>query len=165
LALAKSSVRLEAGTAPDALEVARTKEMSDGIAANRTAVTFEIIDGYLLGEPVSKADLVADLLAHRSADPAAAPFYRALEAVGVRAADEAFAAIRIVLGGGVPSDARVRRVRALSGLARAAANGERREIEKIFRRDAAVLEDLSAIELTPAPLGDAARRAYRLEFE
>ncbi len=152
------------GAALVALKLTTMKEQSDAIAAKRIWMTFEIIDGYLLGEPVSKADLVDDLLAHRSAEPAAAPFYRALEAVGVRAADEAFAAIRIVLAGGAPSDGRVRRVRALSALAPACAHGDHREIEKIFRRDGAVLEDLRAAEPSPASLGDAARRAYRSEF-
>ena len=80
---------------------------------------FTVVDGYLLGEATSKADAVAALLAERSPDPAAAPFYRALEAVGVRAADEALVALRLVLAGEVPSDERVRRVRALSAAARA----------------------------------------------
>jgi hypothetical protein len=127
-------------------------------------MTFEIIDGYLLGEPVSKANLVDRLLADRTPDPAAAPFYRALEAVGVRAADEAFVALRIVLAGGTPNDERVRRVRALSALARSCASGDVSSIGKIFRRDAAALEDLRAEDRSPATLGEAARRAFRREF-
>jgi len=86
-------------------------------------VAFQLIDRYLLGEPVSKAALVERLLAERSPLPAAAPFYRALEAVGVRAADTAFIALRVVLGGGEVTDDRVRRLQRLSNDARAARNG------------------------------------------
>ncbi|MBD5635554.1 MAG: hypothetical protein IAI49_13845, partial [Candidatus Eremiobacteraeota bacterium] len=84
---------------------------------------FELIDGYLLGEPVSKPAVVESLLSQRSDAPAAAPFYRALEAVGARAADEAFIALRLVLAGHAPEDEAVRRVRALAGVARAARTG------------------------------------------
>ena len=56
-------------------------------------VAFELVDRYLLGEPVSKPDVVAAILAERSSEPAAEPFYRAFEAVGARAADEAFIAL------------------------------------------------------------------------
>ncbi|MFZ1125800.1 MAG: hypothetical protein WAN59_11745, partial [Candidatus Baltobacteraceae bacterium] len=71
----------------------------------------EQIDRYLLGEPVSKPAAIAATLADRSSEPAAAPFYRALEAVGPRAADEALVALRLVLAGQAPSDAAVRHLR------------------------------------------------------
>jgi hypothetical protein len=53
------------------------------------------------------------LLRARSDDPKAQPFYRAFEAVGGRAADEAFIALRIVLAGLDADDERVRVLRAL----------------------------------------------------
>jgi hypothetical protein len=86
---------------------------------------FELLDGYLLGERISKADLVAALLAERRDVPAAAPFYRALEAVGARAADEAFIALRLVLAGKAPSDDRVRRLRTLAAAARSGKEPDR----------------------------------------
>lgn len=86
---------------------------------------FEMIDGYLLGDPVSKAAAVSALLAERRDIPAAAPFYRALEAVGARAADEALIALRLVLAGKAPEDDRVRRLRALVADARRAKGAER----------------------------------------
>lgn len=126
---------------------------------------FEIVDGYLLGEPISKAEVVAALLAERSDRAAAAPFYRALEAVGVRAADEAFLALRIVLAGGEPSDESVRRLRGLSGLARASARGDRAGVVSVRKRERSALGDLADTppESDLAALRAAATAAYRLE--
>jgi hypothetical protein len=126
-------------------------------------VGFEIVDGYLLGDPVSKPDVVAALLATRSTEPAAAPFYRALEAVGARAADEAFVALRLVLAGRPPSDEGVRRVRALAAVARACATGDRTGLAAVLKRDRAELTDLPAVAPAEADLqtmGAAAREAY-----
>ncbi len=126
---------------------------------------FELVDGYLLGEPVSKPDAVAALLAERSLDLAAAPFYRALEAVGPRAADEAFVALRLVLAGREPSDENVRRVRALAAVARACATGDPAGVAKAFRRDADFLAGLDALRKAPPDeLGAAARAAYVREL-
>jgi len=50
-------------------------------------------------------------LADRSDDPAAAPFYRALELLGARVADEALIALRVVLAGKAPADDVVKRMR------------------------------------------------------
>jgi flavin-binding protein dodecin len=128
-------------------------------------VNFEVIDAYLLGEPVSKAAVLEAFLAARSDLPAAAPFYRALDAVGVRAADEAFVALRLVLAGQTPSDERVRRVRALVALARAAANGDREGVKKAFRRNAESLRDLDHVKIADlAAIGIAARASYRTEL-
>lgn len=102
---------------------------------------FEIVDGYLLGAPISKAAVVAALLAERSEDPAAAPFYRALEAVGVRAADEAFLALRLVLAGRSPDDDAVRHLRALSGVARACARGDEKGFAALLEREPRLLAD------------------------
>jgi len=118
---------------------------------------FEVVDGYLLGEPISKADVVAALLAARSADPQAAPFYRALEAVGVRAADEALIALRLVLAGRTPADAAVRRLRALSSIARASARGDAPGVARLLERERATLGDIAVTK--PAGDGDVALEA------
>jgi hypothetical protein len=130
-------------------------------------VAFETIDRYLLGDPISKAAALEAALADRSAAPAAAAFYRALEAVGVRAADEAFIALRLILVGKPASDDNVRRLRALSAVARACANGDRTGLKATLRRDGAVLRDLDAgLESSDlAALGAAARAAYARELE
>lgn len=47
----------------------------------------------------------------RSAEPRAQAFYRALEALGARAADEALLALRLVLAGRAPDDDAVRALR------------------------------------------------------
>ncbi len=88
---------------------------------------FALIDRYLLGEPVEKARLVDDLLAHPVEEPAAAPFYRALRQVGRRVADEAFIALRLAMRGETPSDEAVRELRTLLSHAR---NGTAEEREK-----------------------------------
>jgi hypothetical protein len=129
-------------------------------------VAFETIDRYLLGEPVSKADAVAAALAERSPQPAAAPFYRAFEAVGVRAADEAFVALRLAAAGLEPSDDNVRRLRALSSLARASAAGDRAGADAVFKRNAAALSDLASERDAELPvLAAAAALAYRRTLE
>ncbi len=78
------------------------------------------LDGYLLDGIPTKADAIAATLRDRSPEPRAQPFYRALEAVGVRAADEALLALRLVLGGNAATDetivaARAARAQAKSG--------------------------------------------------
>ena len=93
---------------------------------------FAAVDGYLLGDPVSKGDAVAELLGERSDDPAAAPFYRALDAVGVRAADEAFIALRLVLAKRTPDDDTVpARPRALGDRSGATAQNDPATVAKI----------------------------------
>lgn len=69
------------------------------------------LDGYLLDGVPGKADAIAAALRARSDAPRAQPFYRALERVGARAADEALLALRIALGGKEPDDATVRAAR------------------------------------------------------
>ncbi|MGH7728427.1 MAG: hypothetical protein ACREM2_06530 [Vulcanimicrobiaceae bacterium] len=125
---------------------------------------FESLDRYLLGEPVSKAALVSELLAERSGRAAAAPFYRALEAIGPRAADEALVALRLVLAGHEPSDERVRRLRALSSLARAAAAGDARGIAQALSRNRRQLGPLAESGSDPGALRAAVASAYRAEL-
>jgi hypothetical protein len=69
------------------------------------------LDGYLLDGRPSKAEAIDAALRTRSSDPKAQPFYRALESVGTRAADEALLALRLVLAGTAPSDDAVRALR------------------------------------------------------
>ena len=123
-----------------------------------------MIDRYLLGEPVSKPDVVAELLADRSELPAAAPFYRAFEAVGTRAADEAFVALRLVLAGREADDAAVRRLRALVRIARAAATGDRAGVASALRAEAAEREEFAAWSDAEV-LYAAVRAAYRREVD
>jgi hypothetical protein len=80
---------------------------------------FHPIDGYLLDGKPAKGDAIAAVLAQRSSDERAAPFYRALEAVGTRADDAALVALRLVLAGKPPSDDLVRSLRALVARVRA----------------------------------------------
>lgn len=119
----------------------------------------ELIDAYLLGDPVSKPDVVEAVLARRSADPGAAPFYRAFESIGTRAADEAFVALRLVLARRSVEDASVRRLRGLAAVARAAATGDRGGIAAALERDRAWLGDLTGRE-ADGDLGTIARSAY-----
>jgi len=82
-------------------------------------MSFHPIDGYLLEGTPAKASVIAAVLADRTAAVAAAePFYRALEAIGARVADEALIALRLVLSEKTPDDEAVRRLRDLVALAR-----------------------------------------------
>lgn len=127
-----------------------------------------LLDRYLLGEPVSKPVVISSVLAERSPLPAAAPFYRALEAVGTRAADEALIALRLVLAGREPSDEAVRSLRALGALARASAQNDAAAIASILSKDGAAL-DLEPPKVTPkgdgASFGAAVRAAYARALE
>jgi hypothetical protein len=77
------------------------------------------IDGYLLdGSPTKAVAIIAALAERAAAPPAAEPFYRALDAIGVRAADEALIALRLVLREKAPDDDAVRRLRDLIARAR-----------------------------------------------
>jgi hypothetical protein len=69
------------------------------------------LDGYLLDGRPAKAEAIAAALRERSDDPRAQPFYRALEALGARAADEALLALRLVLAGKLADDDAIRALR------------------------------------------------------
>ncbi|MEA2688454.1 MAG: hypothetical protein QOD51_1061 [Candidatus Eremiobacteraeota bacterium] len=88
------------------------------------------LDGYLLDGSPGKADAIAAALRERSADPKAQPFYRALEAVGARAADEALLALRVVLGGNTADDETILAVRQARARAKTGEPGAR---EAYFR--------------------------------
>jgi hypothetical protein len=75
--------------------------------AKRIAVELHPLDGYLLDGVPAKAEAIAAALRARSENPRAQPFYRALEHVGARAADEALLALRVVLGGKDADDATI----------------------------------------------------------
>src|SRR5579875_1776798 len=73
----------------------------------------ESLDGYLLDGVPSKREAIAAALARRSADERAQPFYRALERLGDRVADEALLALRLVLAGRTANDDAVAALRDL----------------------------------------------------
>lgn len=83
------------------------------------------LDGYLLDGSPGKADAIATALHARSAEPKAQPFYRALEALGARAADEALLALRVVLGGNAADDETIVAARAARARAKAGEPGAR----------------------------------------
>jgi hypothetical protein len=76
------------------------------------------IDGYLLDGKPDKAAAIAAVLAERRPVERAQPFYRALDVLGARVADEALMALRLALAGHVPDDAAVTSLRALVAAAR-----------------------------------------------
>jgi len=84
---------------------------------------FDSLDNYLLDKRGSKADVIASLLANRSDDPHAAPFYRALELLGAKADDQALMALRLVLAGKPAQDDAVRRLRSTVVIAREGGDG------------------------------------------
>jgi hypothetical protein len=88
------------------------------------------LDGYLLDGTPGKAEAIAAALRERSPDPRAQPFYRALELVGARAADEALLALRLVLGGKAAQDETIVEARAARARAKAGEPGAR---EAYFR--------------------------------
>ncbi len=88
------------------------------------------LDGYLLDGSPDKADAIAAALRDRSPDPQAQPFYRALDTVGARAADEALLALRLVLGGKAADDASIVEARAARARAK---TGEAEGREAYFR--------------------------------
>ena len=98
--------------------------------ANRIPVELHPLDGYLLDGQPAKAGAIAAALRERSSDPRAQPFYRALEVVGARAADEALLALRLVLGGKTADDEAI--VAARAARARGKAGGAE-EREAYFR--------------------------------
>ncbi|MBV8601568.1 MAG: hypothetical protein JO359_08410 [Candidatus Eremiobacteraeota bacterium] len=85
---------------------------------------FTPVDGYLLDGTPSKREAIDHVLRERVDDPRAAPFYRAFEAIGTRAADEALIAIRALVAGKVPDDELIRRLRDLVRTARAGKRGD-----------------------------------------
>jgi hypothetical protein len=85
---------------------------------------FTPIDGYLLDGKPSKREALEHVLKNRIDDPRAAPFYRAFEAIGTRAADESLIAIRAVAAGKSPDDELIRKLRDLIRLARAGKRGD-----------------------------------------
>jgi len=124
----------------------------------------ERIDGYLLHGSPRKADVIADAVAV-GGPPEAAPYQRALGAVGVRAADEALIALRLIFAGKAPGDEAVRRIRALSAVARAIASKDVGVANAAFKKDRDALRDVLDGPVTDAQHLDALRdpitRAYR----
>ena len=93
--------------------------------AKAVAVALHPIDGYLLDGRPSKDDAVAAVLANRQPIPGAQAFYRALDLLGSRVADEALIALRLALIGQPVDDEGVRRLRGQLAAARAGDAGAR----------------------------------------
>ena len=85
---------------------------------------FKPLDGYLLDGTPSKRQAIEHVLRDRIDDPKAAPFYRAFEALGTRAADESLMAIRALAAGKAPDDSLIRRLRDLVRKARGGKRGD-----------------------------------------
>jgi hypothetical protein len=85
------------------------------------------LDGYLLDGRPAKAEAIAAALRDRSPDERAQPFYRALETVGARAADEALLALRLVLGGKPVDDETIVAARAARARSKTGGQAEREE--------------------------------------
>ena len=94
-----------------------------------------LLDRYLLAEPISKTEVIDALLAAPSSEEVAAPFYRALRAVGPRVADEALMALRVALQGSQPEDriiVALRTIRAQAG--QGDVTGARAAYEALLKR-------------------------------
>lgn len=122
---------------------------------------FHAIDGYLLDGRPAKAAAIAAALRDRTSDERALPFYRAFEAIGERAADEALIALRLVIAGRAPDDDAVRRLRGLVALSGVR---DRAAIADIFSAAGGTLADLGPVRDDPAALAAAARAAYFASF-
>lgn len=86
---------------------------------------FDFLDRYLLDGAPAKAQVVKELLAHRSDAPGAAAFYQGIQMLGPKTPDLTLIALRLVLAGKTAGDESVVRVREL--VERARANGEDRQ--------------------------------------
>jgi hypothetical protein len=93
------------------------------------------LDGYLLDGTPTKGEAIAAVLRDRSSDPRAQPFYRALDILGVRAADEALLALRLVLAGRAPTDDAVVAARAARSRAKTGAAGAREAYLELIGAD------------------------------
>jgi hypothetical protein len=122
---------------------------------------FHAIDSYLLDGRPSKSEAIAAALRERVTAEPALPFYRALEAVGERAADEALIALRLVIAGKPADDDAVRRLRGLAALAR---SPERTAQTAAFAKAGNTLSELSVLRDDPPALAAAARAAYSATF-
>jgi hypothetical protein len=81
-------------------------------------VDLQPLDGYLLTGSPSKDEAIAAVLGDRQAIAGAQPFYRALELLGAKVADEALIALRLALAGRPVDDDGVRGLRSALAAAR-----------------------------------------------
>ncbi|MBV8148548.1 MAG: hypothetical protein JO092_05625 [Candidatus Eremiobacteraeota bacterium] len=82
------------------------------------AMTFELLDGYLLDAAPSRAEVVRSLLASPIEAEGASPFYEGLRLLGGRTPDLTLIALRLVLAGKRADDAAVVRLRGIVERAR-----------------------------------------------
>jgi hypothetical protein len=94
---------------------------------------FESLDGYLLDNVPSKAEVVRELLERRPHAAGAAPFYEGIERLGARTPDLTLIALRLVLAGRKADDATVTWLRDVVARARTGEAGAREEYRTIDR--------------------------------
>jgi hypothetical protein len=94
---------------------------------------FVSLDGYLLDNSPSKAEVVRELLERRPHAPGASPFYEGIERLGARTPDLALIALRLVLAGRKADDAAVGWLRDVVTRARAGDTAAREEYRAIDR--------------------------------
>ena len=128
-------------------------------------MTLPSLDSYLLEGTPPKGSVVATILADPPQAPAAAPFVRALRAVGDRAPDEALIALRLAAAGCSVADNDVRRLRAFAALSRASGKNDSGAIDAAFARDPDALAAFRGLRTDPPALAHSVRRAYSAELE
>jgi len=94
---------------------------------------FESLDGYLLENVPSKAEVVRELLERRPRAAGAAPFYEGIQRLGARTPDLTLIALRLVLAGKKADDAAVTWLRDVVARARAGDASAREEYRSIDR--------------------------------
>jgi hypothetical protein len=110
---------------------------------------FESIDEYLLSGTGRKAELIQALLAHRSALPAAAPFYEGMKLLGARTPDLTLVALRLVLAGKRADDESVVALRDHALAVRAGGDGAAAALAA-YRKILAIVALAAAIALAVA---------------
>ncbi len=94
---------------------------------------FDFLDRYLLDGVPSKAQVVSELLEHRSGAPGAAAFYQGIQMLGPKTPDLTLIALRLVLAGKTADDARVVRLRQIVDRARANGIDRQSAVDAYFK--------------------------------
>jgi len=124
---ASSRVTPALGAAPSV--AAASAQMTSALPAKpkNMAMTFELLDGYLLDAVPSRAEVVRSLLASPPEAEGASPFYEGMRLLGGRTPELTLIALRLVLAGKRADDAAVVRLRRIVERARSGDLGARDE--------------------------------------